>query len=48
MRISAIEERLSDDDPVACAECSRELLKLARRVALAQCTVLISGESGTG
>jgi two-component system response regulator FlrC len=36
------------DDPVACAEVSRLLMELARRVAASECTVLIAGESGTG
>jgi two-component system response regulator FlrC len=35
-------------DPVACAEASRALMLLARRVAASECTVLIAGESGTG
>ena len=35
-------------DPVACAESSRALMQLARRVAASECTVLIAGESGTG
>jgi two-component system response regulator FlrC len=35
-------------DPVACAEASRALMQLARRVAGSECTVLIAGESGTG
>jgi len=35
-------------DPVACAEASRVLMALARRVAASECTVLIAGESGTG
>lgn len=35
-------------DPVACATPSRRLIELARRVAVSDCTVLISGESGTG
>src|SRR5580698_821433 len=35
-------------DPVACAEASRALMQLARRVASSECTVLIAGESGTG
>src|SRR4029077_13869297 len=36
------------NDPVACAEASRVLMALARRVAASDCTVLIAGESGTG
>jgi two-component system, response regulator FlrC len=35
-------------DPVACAESSRLLMGLARRVAGSECSVLIGGESGTG
>lgn len=35
-------------DFVACALASRRLAALARRVAVSDCTVLISGESGTG
>ena len=35
-------------DPVACAESTRVLMELARRVAGSECTVLIAGESGTG
>lgn len=35
-------------DLVACADQSRRLTELARRVAVSDCTVLISGESGTG
>jgi two-component system response regulator FlrC len=35
-------------DPVACAEASRLLMQLARRVAASECTVLVAGESGTG
>jgi two-component system response regulator FlrC len=35
-------------DPVACDNLSVQLLGLARRVALSECTVLITGESGTG
>jgi len=34
--------------PVACAPVSQRLLELARRVAAADCTVLVVGESGTG
>ncbi|MFI4914592.1 MAG: sigma-54 interaction domain-containing protein [Steroidobacterales bacterium] len=36
------------NDPVACAAASRQLMELARRVALSECTVLIAGESGSG
>lgn len=36
------------DEPVAEAPASRQLLQLARRVALSDSTVLITGESGTG
>lgn len=35
-------------DYVACADNSRRLFELARRVAASDCTVLISGESGSG
>ena len=35
-------------DYVVCAESSRRLFELARRVAASDCTVLISGESGVG
>jgi two-component system response regulator FlrC len=35
-------------DPVAVADVSCELLSLARRVALSDCTVLLAGESGVG
>lgn len=37
-----------DEQPVAEAPGSRQLLQLARKVAVADATVLISGESGTG
>lgn len=57
MQASAVEpesnthERFSSNqihDPVACAEASRKLMQLARRVAGSDCTVLIAGESGSG
>jgi two-component system response regulator FlrC len=35
-------------DPIACANSSRLLMELARRVAASECTILIAGESGTG
>ena len=35
-------------EPVGCAAGSQRLLELARRVAVAECTVLVCGESGTG
>jgi two-component system, response regulator FlrC len=38
----------ASDDMIACAEASRSLAELARRVAMSDCTVLIAGESGTG
>ncbi len=38
----------AEGDPIAVDPRSRELLKLARRVAQSDVTVLISGESGTG
>jgi two-component system response regulator FlrC len=38
----------ADVDMVAVSEPSRRLAELARRVAMSDCTVLISGESGTG
>ncbi len=37
-----------DAELVACAEPSRRLAELARRVAVSDCTVLIVGQSGTG
>jgi two-component system response regulator FlrC len=40
--------RRAESDPVACAQSSRRLVDLARRVALSDCTVLVVGESGTG
>jgi two-component system, response regulator FlrC len=40
--------RRAASDPVACAQSSRRLVDLARRVALSDCTVLVVGESGTG
>ncbi len=40
--------RRAGSDPVACAQSSRRLVDLARRVALSDCTVLVVGESGTG
>jgi two-component system response regulator FlrC len=40
--------RRAVSDPVACAQSSRRLVDLARRVALSDCTVLVVGESGTG
>ncbi len=36
------------NDLIACAEVSRRMVELARRVAVSECTVLLSGESGTG
>ena len=39
---------VSDNDPVAVEPASQQLLSLARKVARADATVLISGESGTG
>jgi len=48
--VETLEHHRSADvcDPVACAESSRLLMELARRVAGSECTVLIGGESGTG
>src|SRR5487761_28393 len=40
--------RRAESDPVALAPSSRQLVELARRVALSDCTVLVVGESGTG
>jgi two-component system, response regulator FlrC len=40
--------RRAEGDLVACAQSSRDLAELARRVAASDCTVLIAGESGTG
>ena len=39
---------VAGQDPIACAEATRRLMELARRVARSECTVLIVGESGTG
>jgi len=39
---------MSDDEAIAVDPASVELLKLAKRVALTDATVLITGESGTG
>jgi two-component system, response regulator FlrC len=38
----------SSEDMIVCADVSRRLGELARRVAMSDCTVLIAGESGTG
>jgi two-component system response regulator FlrC len=40
--------RRAESEPVACAQISRRLIDLARRVAQSDCTVLVVGESGTG
>ena len=42
------DHRDAHPEPVACAQSSRALLDLARRVAASDCAVLIAGESGTG
>ena len=42
-------QRIRDEiEPVHCAASSQRLIDLARRVAAAECTVLLVGESGTG
>jgi two-component system, response regulator FlrC len=46
--VIAVPARCASKDPVACAAVSMRLLELARRVASAECTVLVAGESGTG
>lgn len=38
----------AEPEPVACSPNSQRMIELARRVAAADCTVLIVGESGTG
>jgi two-component system response regulator FlrC len=43
-----VEKEVSIDGPVAEDIRSREVLELARRVALSEATVLLNGESGTG
>ncbi|MEP7311684.1 MAG: sigma-54 dependent transcriptional regulator [Pseudomonadota bacterium] len=40
--------RTRETDPVAVADKSRAIVELARRVAVTDCTVMITGESGTG
>lgn len=40
--------QIAGDEPVAEAASSRQLLQLAKRVAMSESTVLIVGESGTG
>ena len=44
----AITIRTQAPDPVAVADKSRAIVELARRVAVTDCTVMITGESGTG
>jgi two-component system response regulator FlrC len=44
----AILPRASEHEPVAVAEKSRAIYELAMRVAVTDCTVMITGESGTG
>ncbi|HEV7632361.1 MAG TPA: sigma-54 dependent transcriptional regulator [Steroidobacteraceae bacterium] len=43
-----ITTRPRDTEPVAVADKSRAIVELARRVAVTDCTVMITGESGTG
>lgn len=47
-RATTASMRRAEGDLVACAQSSRDLVELARRVATSDCTVLIAGESGTG
>ncbi|MDT8428962.1 MAG: sigma-54 dependent transcriptional regulator [Pseudomonadales bacterium] len=46
--VSSVSDLAQSEQPVAEAPGSRQLLQLAKRVAAADATVLISGESGTG